>query len=382
MSIRFIFLATFIFAISCNSPEKQSENVADESTSTVALTHVEYAKGFKVTYSGDNKWVEIPRPFQGASDGFKYLLVQKGQKIPEHDNDVQVIEIPLERLVCTSTTHIPLLDYLNESESLVGFPSTQYVSSPKTRALIDAGKIAELGVDSKMNIEKVIELDPEMVMAYSLSGDYGQFKKLQQAGIPVVINAEYLEDHPLGRAEWIKFMALFFNKEKLADSVFNEVKNNYLRLKEKTDSISQKPTVFSGVVYGDIWYMPAGKNNTAKLFADAGADYLWSANEDTGFLEYSFEAVYEKAHNADFWVGVATYNSLDEIKQADERYAQFKAFKEGNVYSYNARMGAAGGNQYLELGYLRPDLILGDLIKIFHPEVIKDEGLYFHKKLK
>ncbi|ELR70123.1 periplasmic binding protein [Fulvivirga imtechensis AK7] len=368
--------------LGCNSAEKQQEKNTPQSAPTDLSTKIDYATGFNVKYENGYKWVEIPRPYQEAKEGFKYLLVQKGQDIPEHDVSVQVISIPLETIICTSTSHIPLLDYLNETEKLIGFPSTQYISSSNARKLIDAGKVTELGIDSKMNIEKVIELDAEMVMGYSITGDYGQFRKLQQAGIPVVINAEYIEEHPLGRAEWIKFMALFFNKEKMADSVFNEIKYNYLKLKNATDTISSRPTVYSGVVYGDAWFLPGGQNNMAKLFKDAGAKYLWSEDNSTGYLEYSFESVYEKAHNADFWVGVASYNSLEEIKQADKRYTDFEAFQNGNVYSYNARMGPTGGNEFLELGYLRPDLILEDLIKIFHPELLEDEELYFHRKVE
>ena len=379
------YLATVLFATvitGCSQQEKTSKKEIVQPSVSDLSTKIEYAKGFNVRYENGYKWVEIPRPYQEATDGFKYLLVQKGQDVPEHDEDVQVITIPLETIICTSTSHIPLLDYLNETDKLIGFPSTQYVSSLKARKLIDAGKVTELGIDSKMNIEKVLELDPEMVMGYSITGDYGQFRKIQQAGISVVINAEYLEGHPLGRAEWIKFMALFFNKEKMADSVFNEIKNNYRELKQATDTITKRPTVYSGVVYGDAWYLPGGQNNMAKLFKDAGAKYVWSEDNSTGYLEYSFESVYEKAHDADFWVGIASYNSLEEIKQADQRYTDFEAFKKGNVYNYNARMGPTGGNEFLELGYLRPDLILEDLIKIFHPGLLEGGELYFHRRVE
>jgi iron complex transport system substrate-binding protein len=173
-----------------------------------------YAKGFRISKLGPAKLVEITYPYKGATSGYQYLLVKKGTTPPKHNADVKVIFTPIDRIVCTSTTHIPLLDYLNISEKLVGFPTTDYISSEKTRQLVDAGKVEELGTDKGMNIEKLAVLKPEAVMSYTMTADLGQLKKVQELGIPVILNAEYLEEHPLGRAEWIKFMATFFDKEK------------------------------------------------------------------------------------------------------------------------------------------------------------------------
>src|SRR3989337_3240486 len=190
-----------------------------KSTASPSSTNLNYATGFTVVYQNNTKLVEVIYPFQGATSGYKYLLVQKGESIPEQEHDVRIITIPVTSIVCTSTTHIPLLDYLDETEKLVGFPSTDYISSPRARKLVDAGKVQDLGVDKGLNLERMAMLNPDMVMGYTMSGDYGQFKKVEELTVPVVINAEYLEKHPLGRAEWLKFMALFFNKEKDRKSV-------------------------------------------------------------------------------------------------------------------------------------------------------------------
>jgi len=219
-------------------------------------------------------------------------------------------------------------------------------------------------------------------MSYTMTSDLGQLKKIKELGIPVVINAEYLEEHPLGRAEWIKFMALFLDKEKEADSVFNLIEQEYLTTQRLVQNVSEKPTVLSGIVYGDAWFMPAGKNYAARLLLDAGTDYLWSNTETNGFLELSFESVYEKAKEADLWIGVGSFKSLEEIEAAESRYSLFKPFREKQVYTYNARKGAKGGSEFLELGYLRPDLILKDLVKIAHPQLLSDHTLFFHKRLE
>jgi iron complex transport system substrate-binding protein len=349
-------------------------------TSTQAQT-LRYAKGFKISKVGSSKRVEITYPYKGATSGYTYLLVPKGTTPPKHDADVKVIFTPLDRIVCTSTTHIPLLDYLNISDKLVGFPTHDYISSEKTRKLIDAGKVEELGADKGMNIEKLAVLKPEAVMSYTMTADLGQLKKVQELGIPVILNAEYLEEHPLGRAEWIKFMALFFDKEKEADIVFAMIEKNYLETRKLAGKAANKPTVLSGVLYGDAWFMPGGQNYAARLINDAGADYLWSSDSTKGFLQLSFESVYEKAHAADVWIGVASFATLEEIKNADERYTKFNPYQLRQVYTYNARKGAKGGSEFLELGYLRPDIILKDLVKIAHPDLLPDYQLYFHKRL-
>jgi iron complex transport system substrate-binding protein len=289
--------------------------------------------------------------------------------------------VPLESIVCTSTTHIPHLDYLGVSDKLVGFPSTDYVTSEITRKRIDGGFVKELGVDQGMNVELLYSLKPSMVMGYTMTADLGQLKKIQEMGIPVVINNEYMERDPLGRAEWIKFTSLFFGKEDAADSVFNIIEQEYRNTQALLAGVQQRPSVLYGTVYGDAWFMPGGRNYAATILQHAGTNYLWASDSTTGWLEISFEAVYAKAKNADLWI-VGSFDTFDELKAADKRYAMFKPFETKQVYNYNARKGSKGGNDFLELGYMRPDLILKDLVKIGHPDLLPEHQLYFHKKLE
>lgn len=367
-----------IFLSACNQHGPKQEQTGDPSTSTV----IKYAQGFTVSVLGNAKHVEVSYPFQGATSGYSYLLVPRGEEPPAHHADTRVIYVPVETIVCTSTTHVPLLDYLGETEKLIGFPSPDYISSEKMRSRIDAGKITDLGIDMGLNLERLALLQPDVVMGYTMSSDFGQFNKVEALGIPVVINAEYLEQHPLGRAEWIKFMGLFFNREREADSVFTVIESNYQAARAAVKNAGQNPTVLSGIVYGDAWFLPGGQNYAAKLFKDAGCKYLWDDTSNNGFLELSFESVYEKAHGADLWIGTGGYKSLAEIGSADVRYTRFRAYQQQQVYNYDARIGARGGNEFLELGYLRPDLILMDLVKVAHPEVLPEHTLFFHRKLE
>lgn len=374
--MRSVLLFVLLTTLACSPKEENRKDL-------VPSTKVElsYATGLEIRVDSVYSWVEVKQPYQGAGTGMYYLLVPKNADVPEHPKKYKVIRTPVSSLVCTSTTHIPLLDYLDESAKLVGFPTTDYIASEKTRKFVDAGRVADLGIDEGMNIELLATLQPELVMGYTRTAEYGQFKKIEALGIPVIINAEYLEQHPLGRAEWIRFAGLLFGKEAMADSVFKAIADNYNHMAAVASNQTQRPTALSGVLYGDAWFLPGGKNYASTILKDAGIDYVWRDDQSHGFLELSFESVYANAKDADLWIGVASFQTLKELAAADSRYTKFKSFTQRNVYSYDARRGAKGGNEYLELGSLRPDIILKDLVKIAHPELIPEYELYFYKPL-
>lgn len=353
-----------------------------QSSSEAAAQKLKYARGFSIKDFGTYSLVEVFKAAQTSDQTLQYFLVPKDSPIPEGLNGKTVIRTPVSSIVCTSTSHIPLLDYLDQSHTLVGFPTTSYISSSTTRRYIDEGKVVDLGVDKGLNLEVLATLDPDVVMAYSMTGDFGQFKKIADLGTPVILNAEYLENHPLGRAEWIKFVAAFYDLGEKAESVFDKIEADYLGIKATVPATEIRPTVLSGIMYGDAWFLPGGKNYAAQILRDAGCEYLWQQDSSHGYLELSFESVFEKAHNADLWIGVGPFTSMEQLKDGDDRYGRFKAYTTGNVYSYDARIGPTGGNEYLELGYLRPDLILKDLVNIAYPGALNDSSLYFHRKLK
>jgi len=301
--------------------------------------------------------------------------------VPTHAADVTVVHTPVRSIVCTSTTHIPHLDYLGVSSKLVGFPTTDYISSEIMRQRIDAGLVKDLGVDHSMDSEALFALKPDVVMGYTMAPGLGSLKKIKDRGIPVVVNAEYLEPHPLGRAEWIKFTALFFGRQHQADSVFKIVEDEYLRGAGLVKNETVKPTVMCGILYGDTWFAPGGKNHAAQLLYDAGAQYVWQADASQGFLEISFESMYRQAGQADLWIGVGSFKSKSEMAAAESRYALFKPFQTGQVYTYDGRKGKKGGSEFLELGYLRPDIVLMDLVAIVHPGKLPGYTPYFHRKI-
>jgi iron complex transport system substrate-binding protein len=391
--IKYILFYKFINIVACSSivlllaqcrPNERSETRYHNTSNHVAdsIYAIKKAAHFSVEYYDAYKIVKVFDPWKGADKIFTYLLLQNDAARPDHIKADEVIRIPLDNIVCFSTTHIPLLEYIGEQDKLTGFPNTAYISSRVVRERIDEGMVKDLGSEMDVNVESLIALQPDMVMAFGMGEYTSQFNLIKKAGIPVVFNADYMEKDPLGRAEWIKFMALFFNKESVADSIFNAIETRYDSLKNLVAAVEHAPTVFSGIIYGDTWFMPGGKNYAAKFFEDAGAKYLWDDNTEDGYLKLSFENVYEKANGADYWIGVGSFASFDEMGRTDKRYGVFNAFKNRQIFNYNYKIGPAGGSEYFELGYLRPDLILGDLIKIFHPDKLPNYQMYFHQKLK
>lgn len=370
-------LSFALILVLCTCSDRKA-STGDSSTTP----STEFAKGFTIKKIGNTTEVTLSEPYPNSPTPIKYLLVPRGEKIPSHETDVKIIRTPIESIVCTSTSHIALLDHLNALDLLVGFPSTDLISSSKARQRIDSGYVTDLGIDNAMNIESLVGLQPDLVMGYSIAGDMNKLDKIESFGIPVVINAEYLENHPLGRAEWIKYMALFLGKENEADSIFTAIKNEYIYNQQIVANVVTKPTAISGILYGDTWFLPGGENYGAKIFKDAGYHYLWGDDTSNGFLKLSFESVLSKGKEADYWIGVGNFKSMEEMKSSEQRYALFQPFYDSSIYTYDARVGPTGGSEYLELGYTRPDIILKDLIKIAHPELLPDYELFFHKKLK
>ena len=375
----FLLFLTILILFSCNDERK-------EKTITTTATQIEipikYAQGFEIVDNGNYKTITLKNPWPGSNQRFKYALIEKGVTLPDPENFDAVVEIPIERIVVTSTTHIPSLESLGEIDALIGFPNLDYISSEKTRAKIAKRTIKELGKNEDLNTEILLDLSPDAVVGFAIDGKNGTYATLQKAGIPVLYNSDWTETSPLGKAEWIKFFGALFNKEKQADSIFSNVESAYLSAKEIASTAKKKPTVISGAMFRDIWYMPEGDSWGAQFIRDANGDYLWKDSKGTGSVSLNLETVLEKGHNAEVWIGPGQFTKLDELENSSQVYTQFTAFKNGEVYSYNLKKGEKGGSLYFELAPNRPDLVLKDMIKILHPELLSEHTLFFFSKLE
>ena len=347
---------------------------------------VVYAQGFSIDYYDTYKVVTVTQPWQGASEGFTYVLVMRGSQVPGGFEGAQVIEIPVRSIVTMSTTYFPHLEMLGVLGSLVAVDDATYVFNETVQQRASAGEIAVVGGGAGggvVNVEMLLELAPELIMT-SASGvpELDAHPALIKAGLPVVINADYLEASPLGRAEWGKFIAAFYNLEGEANRQFEEVASSYLALKEQVSALSARPTVFTNTDFQGSWYVPGGESYAAILLRDAGADYLWADTPGTGANPLAFEEVFDAAKEANFWLNVGFAGDLASLLMMDERYADFDAFAEEKVYNYNKRVNANGGMDYFESGTARPDLVLADLVAIFHPGLLPEHDFYYYQHLQ
>ncbi len=379
----FFLLITGLFACknSENKDDISSIELLENRESTIA-----HAKGFEVYKTSDGITViTVNSPWPGADKSFTYALVPK-EKMADVLIDPSlfdaVIPVPIENLVVTSTTHIPALEALEVGDLLSGFPGTDYISSEYTRARVSAGKVINLGNNEMMNTEMTLRLKPEVVVGFSISSENKTYETLKRSGIPVVYNGDWTEQTPLGKAEWIKFFAPFFQLEEKAEILFDSIAEAYQQAKELAKNANTIPSVMSGALYKDVWYAPGGNSWAAQFIEDANADYLWEETEETGSLSLSLESVLAKATNADYWISPSQFTSYSDLEKANSHYLQFNPLKNKKIYTYAGSKGETGGLIFFELGPNRPDLILKDLIHIFHPEVLPEHKLFFFKPLQ
>lgn len=346
----------------------------------IELTHTD---GFAVTYHNSYKVVTIATPWPGAESALEYVLVQCGAPTPADYDPIQIIEVPVQHIATMSTSYLPFLDSLEVLDRLVAVDDATYVNNPTVLEMANSGAITQVGYGAGVNVEQLLDLAPDIVMTYgSGSPDYDAHPVLLNAGLHSVVNAEWLEASPLGRAEWGKFMALFFNKEALAEAQFAQTAQRYAELAAQAAAVQDKPTVLTDSEYQGAWYVAGGNSFTAQLLADAGADYLWADEESTGSVNLAFETVYDVAAEADYWINVGFLNSLAELEAADSRYADFAPFQNGAVWNNNKRQNDNGGNDYYESAVAQPDVVLADLISIFHPDLLPDHETVYYQQMQ
>ena len=381
MTKKFLYLFLICSLLACNKKVKTEVLNSEENQKS----ELKYAEGFSITKTTNYTIIEINQPWPNAEKSYKYVVISKANAAKTSflkDEFDGIIITPIEKIVVTSTTHLPALELLEEEETLVGFPGTHYISSESIRNRIDNNKVRELGKNEGINTEVLLELNPDLVVGFGIDGGNRSLEIIKKSGVPVIFNGDWVEHSPLAKAEWIKFFGVLYNKEKKADSIFNHIEKDYLDTKELALNATTKPSVLSGAMHNDIWYLPNGNSTEAQLLIDANVNYLWNDSEGKGSLQLNFESVFIKARDAAIWLNPSNYSSLDALKNGNENHAMFDAFKNKNVYSFTNTTGKTGGVLYYELGMARPDLVLKDLIKICHPNLLQDYKPFFFKPLE
>lgn len=361
---RRLVLITLVCLSACAGTGKQGRREAAEGASPDS---VRYARGLAIRYYEDYTLAELTDPWDTTQLLQRYILVERSRPLPaEGLPEGALLRIPLQNVAVYSAVHAAIIEELGETERIIGVCEPQYIPSAAIREGLRSGRIADLGMSTAPNVEKMIDIGVECIIAspFQNSG-YGQAEKL---GVPIVEGADYMEAHPLGRAEWGRFYGLLFGRQAGADSLFRATEERYLALKALAGTAAKRPEVFTEKRYGASWYVPGNDSYAACLLRDAGADYVFADMGGQGSVPLSFETVLDRAIHTAFWL--IKYNQEEAMTYADllaeyAPYAYFDAFKQRNIYACNT-----GKVPYYEETPIHPDYLLKDLIHIFHPDLL------------
>ncbi len=372
----FLIVPVLVLCISSCTGKQKKQAVATANTDSL---EVKYATGFSVYYTEKYKQVVVHNPWEKGKVYATYYLVE--------DNDIETpadgvkVLIPVHSLAAASVTHFEFLNLLDELHTVTGVCQPHLIYNETLRNKAASGEIADLGDAFQIDIENTLHLHPDAVMMSGLNQKDANAQRILQAGIPVVYNNEWTETSLLGRAEWIKFVSVFYNKEAVADSVFRDIENRYSQVSEMARMVEEKPSVMMGANFRGTWYMPAGHSFMGQLLNDGGASYFYANDTTTGSLPLNVETVLMNFADTDYWLN-CNYNTLEELLNADKKHGLFKPVKLGRVYNFNKRVLSSGANDFWESGVARPDLLLCDVIAILHPGILSDYELTYAEKLK
>ena len=372
--MRFWLLGLLLaLGVGCKSKHSASTGEA------LSAVRMEYAGRIRIDSSEHYILVRIQNPWDTARILHTYVLVDREAELPEGLPKGTLVRTPVEKALVYSSVHCGLLSELGAIDQIGGICDLQYIEIPEIQDRCASGRMIDAGNSMNPDIEKIIDFHPDAILLspFENSGGYGRIEKL---GIPIIECADYMETSPLGRSEWMRFFGLLFGKRRQADSLFTAVRADYLQLCDLVKSVNQRPTVISELKSGSAWYVPGGKSTTGRLYQDAGATYMWAEDEHSGSIPLSFETVFDRGQDADFWL--FKYNrqqdkTLTELKSDYASYAGFRAFQTGQVYGCNS-----GQVPFYTETPFHPERLLEDLIRIFHPGVLPAGECRYFKRLE
>lgn len=370
-----ILFSSLLLLFSCNTNKKEGN---EKQVTANSSTAIKYAKGFQVADYGDYKLVDITDPAKESDITYKYALLKRGLSVKDIPSDYTIIETPVRSVICMTNLQLSNFIKLDALDRVVGVTSTRFLSNEQVNKQLKDGKTSKIGIEGEFDSEIVIALNPDIILVSPFKK--GGYDAIRNLDIPLVSFLGYKEITPLGQAEWIKFTAMLLGIEDQAEKQFNEIEKRYNELKALTEIIAEKPTVLSGELHSGNWYVVGGKSYLAQLFKDAGANYFMQNDNESGGFYVDFETVYSQGANADYWRMLNSYNgefSYEALKETDARYVDFKAYKEKKLIHCNLRE-----KPFYENTPVEPEIVLADLIKIFHPDLLPEHTPVYYELLK
>ena len=236
----------------------------------ISLYAPAYSSGFEIFGAEGMKSTILKTyaPWQGAEGEETQLFIARNGEQAPADFPGQVLDGDARRIVCMSSTYIAMLDALGEPQRVVGVSGIDYISNPYVASHKE--QIGDVGYDGNMNYERLLSLSPDIVLLFGVSGASAMEPKLRELGIPYAYMGEYLEQSPLGKAEWLVAVAEIAGMRERGEEVFREIPLRYDSLKTLAAKAERKPVVMLNTPYGDSWLMAPPSSYVARLIADAG----------------------------------------------------------------------------------------------------------------
>lgn len=364
--MKFIFNISLLFLlISCSQNKSKSHEISKNSI-------IKYAKNFEIIEKENFVLVHLKDPETNQIEK-RFVLVKKKVKLPA---DYVVIHTPITSVIALSSTHIGMLSKLKSTSLVKGISSHLYVHDPFILHQYKLGRVIEMEGQNSIPIELIIASKANVLIYDGFGNSFPHEEQLEKIGIVCVANYDWRENHPLGKAEWIKLFGYLTGKEKEANNYFDEVEKEYSRLKKVALNVKSRPTLFSGNMVGDTWNSPAGESFNAVLFKDANCNYIYAKTKGTGSIAKSFEEMLSDNRATEFWFNPGVV-SKKELLNAHPKFLNFEALRNSKVYSYSY-----SGNEFWERSAIEPHHVLSDLVHILHPEIENKRNTYFYKRLK
>lgn len=374
---RILYFSVFTLIIALSSCKPKVSSLGDYN---ISVYKPAYALGFEIVGAKNRQStiIKVKNPWQGAENVETLLFIKRNDETVPDGFEGQILASEAKRIVCMSSTHVAMLDAIDEVRRVVGVSSIEYFSNKYIAS--HKNIIGDVGFDANVNYELIVALDADLVLLFGMNGASCMEPKLKELGIPFAYVGEYLEESPLGKAEWLVAISEIINKRSEGEELFKAMPRRYDALKSKVAlASSENPKVMINVPYGDSWFMASTRSYVARLIEDAGGDYIYKKNTSNTSEPIDIEEAYKLVSEADLWLNIGYVSTLKELKSLYPKFTDTHCVEKGNIFNCTKRMNAAGGNDYWESGVVNPDLILRDLIKIFHPELIQEDFYYYNK---
>ncbi|MBQ2019396.1 MAG: ABC transporter substrate-binding protein [Rikenellaceae bacterium] len=374
-------LCALVFVACAGEPARSLEEFA------TVVYEPSYATGFDISGAegAASTLITVRNPWQGAEGVEKRLFISReGERVPE-GFEGQVIEGSAERVVCMSSTYVAMIDAIGCTERVVGVSGIDFIYNPRVREAASEGRVHDVGHDSNINFELLLTLRPDVVLIYGVAGENGVANaKLDELNIPYLYLGDYVEESPLAKAEWTVVVAEILGVRERGEELFAGIESRYLELRKRVEeSASERPTVMFNTPYRDTWYMPSSRSYAVRIVEDAGGRYVYDGNHGTASQPIDLELAYVLTREADYWINVGQYATLEDLRRDNPRFVGAKAVREGRVYSSDRRATAKGGSDFWESAVVNPDVVLRDLVAILHPELnLVSEELTYYKRIE